>query len=77
MYVIFPDSYNLCAADIVRLTENPNFLDASCCKVEVVNGADEDFLNGFFSIDEIKNFESILFSRILLASSSESKTPVN
>ena len=77
MYVIFPDSYNLCAADIVRLTENPNFLDASCCKVEVVNGADEDFLNGFFSIDEIKNFESILFSRILLAFSSESKTPVN
>ena len=77
MYVIFPDSYSLWAADIVLLTENPNFLEASCCKVEVVNGADEDFLNGFFSTDEIEKLESILFSRMVFASFSESKVPVN
>ena len=74
---MFPDSYNLWAADIVRLTENPSFLEASCCKVEVVKGAEEDFLNGFFSTDEIKKLESKLFSRILYASSSDSKVPDN
>ena len=34
---------------MVRLTENPNFLEASCCKVDVVKGAVGDFLAGFFS----------------------------
>ena len=30
-------------------TEYPNFRPASCCKVEVVNGADGDFFAGFVS----------------------------
>ena len=47
MYVIKPvtplsgiltPSYNPCATDIVFLIANPNFLDASCCIVLVVNG---------------------------------------
>ena len=33
---------------MVLLTEKYNFLDASCCKVEVVNGGAGDFLAGFF-----------------------------
>ena len=32
---------------MVCVTEKPNFLDASCCKVEVVNGAAGDFFAGF------------------------------
>ena len=31
-------SYSSCAAFIVRRALNDSFLDASCCKVEVVNG---------------------------------------
>ena len=33
---------------MVLETENPNFKLASCCNVEVVNGAVGDFLAGFF-----------------------------
>ena len=75
MYVILPDSYNLWAADIVLLTLNPSFLEASCCKVEVVKGAEADFLKGFLSIDKILNLELILFSKKALASSKELKPP--
>ena len=43
-------------------TEQPNFLDASCCNVEVVKGAEGDFFAGFFSISEIlKSAEIHLF----------------
>ena len=47
-----PSSYNRCALLMVLLTENPNFLAASCCNVEVVNGAAGAFLAGFFSKPE-------------------------
>ena len=53
MYVILPDSYNLWATFIVWATEYPNFLEASCCKVEVVKGAEGDFFAGFFSKSDI------------------------
>ena len=72
-----PDSYNLCAADIVLLTENPSFLEASCWSVDVVNGAEDDFLKGFFSTDDTEKFESKLFSKISFAFASLSKAPVN
>ena len=35
---------------MVKEGENPIFLLASCCKVEVVKGAEGDLLEGFFSI---------------------------
>ena len=38
IYVICPASYKFCAALIVLLIAKPNFLDASCCNVDVVNG---------------------------------------
>ena len=38
IYVIKPFSYNCCASRIVFLADDLNFLAASCCKVEVVNG---------------------------------------
>src|SRR5580658_1834436 len=44
---MLPLSYNLWARIIVLLTEYPNFLLASCCRVEVVKGADGDFFAGF------------------------------
>ncbi len=37
---------------MVCLTENPSFCDASCCKVEVINGALGERLEGFFSMEE-------------------------
>ena len=45
-----PFSYKRCATRIVFNTEKPNLLEASCCKVEVVNGAEGERLPGFFSI---------------------------
>jgi hypothetical protein len=36
---------------MVRETEKPNFKLASCCKVEVENGAVGDFFAGFFVTD--------------------------
>ena len=44
-----PASYNRCASCIVIPTGKYNFLAASCCKVEVVNGPVGDFLVGFVS----------------------------
>jgi len=36
-------------------TENPILRDASCWSVEVVNGADGDFLVGFATTEETEN----------------------
>ena len=78
MYVICTASYSLWAVDIVRDGENPIFLLASCCKVEVVKGAEGDLLEGFFSIfftlkvvslQSFKNFsDSSLFSNLVFSS---------
>ncbi len=46
--MICPDSYNCCATRIVLETEKPNLRDASCCKVDVVNGAEGVRFAGFF-----------------------------
>jgi hypothetical protein len=48
--VINPASYNFCAICIVLATEDPIFLLASCCNVDVVNGAEGDFFPGLTSI---------------------------
>ena len=40
---------------MVVATENPNFLEASCCKVEVVKGGAGDFFAGLVSNDLIEN----------------------
>ena len=48
MYVILPASYKRWATDIVLETEKPSFKLASCCNVEVVNGAEGDLVAGFF-----------------------------
>ena len=45
---------------MVLLTEKYNFRDASCCKVEVVNGGAGDFFAGFFSRLETEK-EALLF----------------
>jgi len=55
---------------IVLATEKLNFLDASCCNVEVMNGAAGDFLPGFFSMDATLYFALICSSTNFLASSS-------
>jgi hypothetical protein len=52
-------SYNFWATCIVRDTENHNFLLASCCNVEVVNGADGVFLPGLVSILDILNSDQM------------------
>ena len=39
-------------------TGYPNFLEASCCKVEVVNGAAGDFFAGFFCKSEIEKSDA-------------------
>jgi len=38
---------------MVLPTPSHIFLLASCCNVDVVNGAEEDFLPGFVSIESI------------------------
>ena len=53
-----PCSYSFWAADIVLETENPNFLDASCCKVEVVNGGVGFFSIGFLVTESTVKLES-------------------
>src|SRR5690606_40166784 len=49
MYVINPASYSRWASCMVIPTGRYNFLAASCCKVDVVNGAAGDFFVGFVS----------------------------
>ena len=44
---MYPASYKRCAIIIVLATGKYNFLEASCCKVEVVNGAAGAFFAGF------------------------------
>ena len=66
-----PDSYNFCATRIVCATEKPILRDASCCKVEVVNGADGDFLAGLAMTDETENILSDACVRNTFASSTD------
>jgi hypothetical protein len=64
IYVISPSlapfhksthSYNFWAIIIVLFNVNPNFLDASCCKVDVVKGAAGSLLASFsFTSSTIK-----------------------
>ena len=46
---MYPSSYNLCATRIVAVTPYPRRLLASCCKVDVVKGADAERVPGFVS----------------------------
>ena len=46
-----PDSYSFWATCIVRETEYPNFLLASCCNVDVVKGAAGERFAGLVSND--------------------------
>ena len=48
---------------MVCVTEKPNFLDASCCKVEVIKGADGDFFAGFLSKFSTEKLASLHVSR--------------
>gem|GEM_PF-5896523 len=69
MYVINPDSYSFCATLIVVPTENHNLRDASCCKVDVVKGADGDFFAGFATTEDTEKLPSDAEVRKFLASS--------
>ena len=60
---------------MVLLTLKPSFLEASCWRVEVVNGGAGDFFAGFLSIDEILKFALIFFSKNETASSFDLKFP--
>src|SRR5690554_3562528 len=55
---------------IVLETEKYNFRDASCCKVDVVNGGAGDLLAGFLVKSEILYEAPTFFLRNALASSS-------
>ena len=46
---------------MVLLTEKYNLRDASCCKVDVVNGAAGDFLAGFCVKSPTLNLASAFF----------------
>ena len=48
---------------MVVATAYPNFREASCCKVEVVNGAAGFLAEGFFSNDAILKVAFLFFSR--------------
>ncbi len=58
---------------MVLPTEKYNFLDASCCNVDVVNGAEGDFFAGFLSNLLTEKSAEIFFSKNALASFSEAK----
>ena len=75
--VILTPSYNPCATDIVFFNVNPNFLEASCCIVLVVNGGAgvlflSPFLTSvtiyfeFFSSDKIVSTSLFEFISIFL-----------
>jgi hypothetical protein len=53
----------------VRDTENHSFLLASCCNVDVVNGAEGALLPGFCSISSTLNFAFLQYSRKGITSS--------
>ena len=50
-------------------TGKDSFLDASCCNVDVVNGAGADFFTGFFTISETLNVDPVELLRKSIASS--------
>ena len=71
--MIKPASYKRWATCIVLPTGNPNFLDASCCNVDVVNGGAGDFLAGFLVKSEIEKSAFAQESKKISASFLESK----
>src|SRR5690606_38628829 len=71
IYVIRPASYNLCATLIVRETENPNFKLASCCNVDVVNGAVGFLVACFICTSETLKLSTLQSSNNAFASFSE------
>ena len=64
-----PASYNRWATCIVLATEKYNFREASCCRVDVVKGAEGDFFAGFLSKSPIENLAPIFLVRKASASS--------
>ncbi|MNT55191.1 hypothetical protein D3C71_1346100 [compost metagenome] len=58
---------------MVRATENPSFLLASCCNVDVVNGADGERFAGFVSRFFTENSAALQSSKNLVASASVAK----
>jgi len=58
---------------MVRATEKPSFLLASCCRVDVVKGAAGERLAGLVSRFLIENIAALQSSRNLVASASVPK----
>ena len=58
---------------MVRVTENPNLSEASCCKVLVVKGAAGDFVAGLVCTSSMVKMASLHFSSKRFTSSAESK----
>ena len=69
MYVMYPDSYSLCATIIVCDTVKPSLRAASCCSVDVVNGAAGLFFSGLVLTSSIVNVLSLHVARNASASS--------
>ena len=68
--MIFPSWYNFCAEAIVALELKPSLELASCCKVDVVNGAAGFLVPGVFEISLTTNSAGFrLFKNSLAASS--------
>ena len=64
-------SYNRWAICIVRDAENPSLREASCCSVEVVNGADGWRFVRFVSTEETENEDAFICCSICFACSSD------
>ena len=69
MYVMRPDSYSRWATIMVCATVKPSLWAASCCRVEVVNGAAGVRFCGRVVISPMVNVASLQFSRKRMASS--------
>ena len=67
--MINPDSYKRCAIIIVCATVYPSLRAASCCRVEVVNGAGGVFFTGRVVISSIVKVAPLHASRNAFASS--------
>ena len=65
---MFPDSYRRCATIMVCATVKPNLRAASCCRVEVVNGAAGVFFSGRVLMSLMVKVEDLQLSRNFCAS---------
>ena len=73
MYVIRPASYNLWASVMVCDTEYPSLREASCCRVDVVNGGAGVRFAGLVSTCPTENDDTAQSERKAPASSFVSK----